>query len=160
MNTFSKIFQSTHDIDWFAKSGNIYIHAMSFGGLLPVSVNNRSRNDNILRRVYKSLTVKQELELIWNEQYLKNRIGRLSESEEDYQRRRKRYLIHFNEMARRGFYSFDRDLNDERIYHLIVRPKNFLLSNWYGGVMPEIPVGNLRWEGDEVCMMRVEIPAL
>lgn len=160
MNTFSLIFQRTHDIDWFAKSGDIYIHAMSFGGLLPVSVNNRSRNDNILRRVYKSLTVMPELELIWNEQYLKNRIGPQSGSEEDYQRKRKRYLIHFNEMARRGFCSFDRDLKDERIYHLIVRPKNLLLSNWHGGVIPDIPVENLRWEGNEVCMMKVELPAL
>lgn len=155
MNTFSTIFQKTHDIDWFAKSGNLYIHAMSFGGLLPVNVNNRSRNDYIMWRVYTMLRVNPELELVYNERYLKNRIGQQSENEEDYQRKRKRYLVHFREMAMRGLYSFDRDLENESIYHLIAWPKNFILGPWYGGMMPEIPAENLRWEGEDSCMMRV-----
>ena len=157
MKPFSTIFQRTHDIDWFAKSGNMYIHAMSFGGLLPVDVNDRSKNDYILRRVYESLDVNPKLELVYNERYIRNRIGQQSENEEDYQRKRKRYLVHFSEMAMRGLYSFDRDIENERIYHLIVKPKNFTLGPWYGGVMPEIGEGNLTWESESDCVMRVEI---
>ena len=155
MRIYSEIFQRTHDIDWFVKSGSIYIHAMSFGGLLPTEVNDRGRNFNIMKRVYTFLPMDNERELIWNENYIQRRLKREDDSEEDYERRRNRYLIHFNEMARRGLYSFDRDLNDESIYHLVVRPRNPIQDKWYGGVMPEIPVENLRWEGEEACMMRI-----
>lgn len=155
MRNYSEIFQRTHDIDWFVKSGNIYIHAMSFGGLLPKEVNNRGRNFNIMKRAYTFLPVDNEMELLWNENYIQRRLKREGDSDDDYQKRRNRYLIHFNEMARRGLYSFDRDLENERIYHLIVKPKNFILGAWYGGVMPEIPEENLKWEGEEACMMRV-----
>ena len=157
MDTFTKAFQRAHDIDWFAKCGNVYIHAMSFGGLLPTSVNNKNRNFNIMKRVYISLPVREDVELIWNERYLSRRLHQVEIDEEDYQIRRTRYLVHFDEMARRGLYSFDRDLNNESIYHLIVRPKNPFLSNWYRGAMPEIAEGSLTWEGDAECMMHIEI---
>ncbi len=35
MATFSIDFQRSHDIDWFGKINHTFIHALSFGGLLP-----------------------------------------------------------------------------------------------------------------------------
>ena len=157
MDTFTKTFQRAHDIDWFAKSGNIYIHAMSFGGLLPTSVNNKNRNFRIMKRAYISLPEHEDVELIWNERYLLRRLHQVEIGEEEYQIRRARYLIHFNEMAKRGFYSFDKDLNNERNYHLIVRPRNPFLGDWYRGAMPEIAEESLTWEGDADCMMHIDI---
>ena len=157
MDEFSKAFQRTHDIDWFAKSGDFYIHAMSFGGMLPNVVNNRSRNFNIMKRVYLFLPVLNDVELEWNEGYLQRRLIRQGDKDGDYVRRRERYLIHFNEMARRGLYSFDRDLQDETIYHLIVKPRNLKLKKWYRGVIPEIADGSFRWESENDCLMRIEI---
>lgn len=157
MDEFSKTFQRTHDIDWFAKSGEIYIHAMSFGGILPNVVNNRSKNFNIMKRAYTFLPIQNNVELEWNEAYLQRRLRRRDDKDEDYERRRERYLIHFNEMARRGFYSFDRDLQDEKVYHLIVKPRNYELRRWYRGTIPELANGSLRWESEADCLMRIEI---
>lgn len=38
-------------------------------------------------------------------------------------------------MALKGFYSFDRDLNDENLYHLIVKPSSSL-QEWKDIIMP------------------------
>ncbi len=157
MDKFTLLFQWSHDIDWFAKCGNVYIHAMSFGGLLPVNINNRSRNFYIMKRVYQVLPINDDLELIWNDRYLERRLRRPADSEEVYFQKRERYLIHFNEMARRGFYSFDRDLNNEQIYHLIVRPRINPLGSWYKGVLPEINERSLMWESETDCLMHIEI---
>lgn len=50
-----------------------------------------------------------------------------------------------------------KDLTDESIYHLVVRPRNPIQDKWYGGVMPEIKEDNLAWESESDCVMRVEI---
>jgi hypothetical protein len=88
---------------------------------------------------------------------LSRRLHQTEIGEEEYQMRRARYLIHFNEMARRGLYSFDRDLNNESIYHLIVRPQKPFLGDWCRGVMPEITEGSLVWDDDSDCLMHIEI---
>jgi len=38
----------------------------------------------------------------------------------------------------RGFVSFDRDLDDEAIYHLITRPQQECNMDWFVNRMPEL----------------------
>jgi len=138
MPKFSIQFQRSHDIDWFAKVGKFSIHAMSFGGLLPQPVNERNRNFILMRKAFQ---VEQQVkQLVYNNSYIDRRLNRYQEqfSEELYREKRQRYLIHFEYMAMRGFVSFDRDLDDEAIYHLITRPQQECNMDWFVNRMPEL----------------------
>lgn len=139
MPKFSFQFQLSHDVEWFAKVGDWCIHAMSFGGLLPQPVNERNRNFILMRKVFQMEV--QEKTLTYNNYYIDSRLSRIKEhfSEEQYELRKKRYLAHFEQMAARGFFSFDRDLDNEEIYHLIVRPQSDCSLEWFKERMPEFP---------------------
>lgn len=139
MLKFSLQFQLSHDIEWFAKVGDYCIHAMSFGGLLPQLVNERNRNFILMRKAFQMAV--QEKALTYNDYYINRRLSRYKEqySDEQYELRRKRYLAHFEQMAARGFFSFDRDLTNEEIYHLIVRPQSECSLEWFKERMPEFP---------------------
>ena len=143
MPKFSTQFQRSHDIDWFAKVGKFGIHAMSFGGLLPQPVNERNRNFILMR---KSFQVEQQIkQLVYNNYYIDRRLNRYQELyPEQYTEKRQRYLAHFEHMAMRGFVSFDRDLDDEAIYHLIARPQQECNMEWFIQRMPELPESVVR----------------
>ena len=51
---------------------------------------------------------------------------------------RERYLRHFTDMAKRGFWSFDRDLQDENLYHLIARPAGDVKEENFIEDLPEL----------------------
>lgn len=139
MALFSIQFQRAHDIDWFARVNDIYIHAMSFGGLLPKEVNNREVNFNVLRHSYSAVN-NIEVKIDRNDAYVDERIRRQARENDvtDFERRKERYFRHFIDMARKGFWSFDRDLFDEKKYHLIAKPcEEIIDKNWYG---PRTPV--------------------
>lgn len=121
MPRFSIEFQQAHDIDWFAQQGLICIHAMSFGGPLPKAVNDRDLNTKILLAAYSIKPYIDDVTI--NDGYVNERLKSQDDSR-SMEERRERYLRHFKEMAQRGFWSFDRDLNDEKRYHLIARPTN------------------------------------
>ena len=63
-------------------------------------------------------------------------------TEEEQTGIRERYLRHFLEMARRGFYSFDRDVNDLMKYHLICKPTK-PLAEWQDEIIPVISTSSL-----------------
>lgn len=148
MPKFSLQFQLSHDIEWFAKVGDNYIHAMSFGGLLPQPVNERNRNFILMRKAFQTRV--QDKALSYNDYYIDRRLKRYKEqySEEQYNIRRQRYLTHFEQMAARGFYSFDRDLYNEEIYHLIVKPQFDYPLEWFKERMPVFPASVIKIEDE------------
>ena len=155
MATFSIDFQRSHDIDWFGKINHTFIHALSFGGLLPEEVNNWERNFVILRHVYRANIIRQITTEV-NDAYVDRRL-RLQARENDVaelERRKTRYLRHFTDMAKKGFWSFDRDLNNEKVYHLIAKPvEEGIDEGWYGARTPELTVRSFECNGDNDWVM-------
>lgn len=134
MKSISLNFQQSHDIDWFACVDNIYVHAMSFGGALPDAINDW----DLLRRMIVSayhleVLNEDDNQLSYNDAYINSRLSVQFDNEQANQDQRfdirNRYLRHFREMARLGFYSFDRSLEDEDVYYLVVKPSR-PLENW------------------------------
>ena len=115
---YSKIYQQTHDIDWFCKIGNTPMHFASNCGLLPDKVNNRDVNRGIQEQVAMMENVVESNEhVVINRDYVRARLGdNFAEGGfEDYVRT-------FVEMAMKGFVSFDRSLEDDDVYIWIAKP--------------------------------------
>lgn len=131
------------DVDWFSITDGKYIHAMSFGGGVPWNVDVLGDNVRLLYEAYQLRQVPEdESEVIYNNEYIEERLLLQYEREgNDVAQRtaiRVRYLRHFTEMAKRGFYSFDRDVNDIDVYHLIARPSK-PLEEWNTDSVPVLP---------------------
>lgn len=131
------------DVDWFAIVDGKYIHAMSFAGGIPESID--VLDDNV-RLLYEAYQLRQmsgvESEVIYSNEYIDERLrpqyDRIGDDVEQRIVIRERYLRHFTEMAKRGFYSFDRDVNDIDVYHLIARPSR-PLEEWNTDGVPVLP---------------------
>lgn len=113
-------YMETHDIDWFCRIGTIPIHCASNGGVLPNKVNVRSVN----RRIQEAVAAMPEVldeheEVIINERYVRGRLE-IQFPEGAYEQ----YISSFVSMARKGFWSFDRELNEdhEDVYMWIAKP--------------------------------------
>lgn len=112
-------YLSTRDIDWFCKINNKFIHVASAGGLLPSSINDRIINEKLQILVSELPDIYTNDQLSYNEEFLNKRFNNNTEAIEDYVRT-------FKEMAKKGFYSYDRTNFSEKFedsYHLVVYPK-------------------------------------
>ena len=103
---------STRDIDWFVKIGDIYIHGASNGGVLP-SMITKEQNRQIQQAVAKMdyLYADSENDIFINSDYVNQRLkGKkgLLETDGDNFSPYNAYITSFKNMARKGFYSFDR----------------------------------------------------
>ena len=103
---------STRDIDWFVKIGDIYIHGASNGGVLP-SMIIKGQNRQIQQAVAKMdyLYADSENDIFINSDYVNQRLkGQkgLLETDGDNFSPYNAYITSFKNMARKGFYSFDR----------------------------------------------------
>ena len=103
---------STRDIDWFVKIGDIYIHGASNGGVLP-SMMIKGQNRQIQQAVAKMdyLYADSENDIFINSDYVNQRLkGKkgLLETDGDNFSPYNAYITSFKNMARKGFYSFDR----------------------------------------------------
>lgn len=103
---------STRDIDWFVKIGDIYIHGASNGGVLP-SMIIKGQNRQIQQAVAKMdyLYADSENDIFINSDYVNQRLkGKkgLLETDGDNFSPYNAYITSFKNMARKGFYSFDR----------------------------------------------------
>lgn len=103
---------STRDIDWFVKIGDIYIHGASNGGVLP-SMITKGQNRQIQQAVAKMdyLYADSENDIFINSDYVNQRLkGQkgLIETDGDNFSPYNAYITSFKNMARKGFYSFDR----------------------------------------------------
>ena len=103
---------SIRDIDWFVKIGDIYIHGASNGGVLP-SMITKGQNRQIQQAVAKMdyLYADSENDIFINSDYVNQRLkGQkgLLETDGDNFSPYNAYITSFKNMARKGFYSFDR----------------------------------------------------
>ena len=103
---------STRDIDWFVKIGDIYIHGASNGGVLP-SMITKGQNRQIQQAVAKMdyLYADSENDIFINSDYVNQRLKgqkELLETDGDNFSPYNAYITSFKNMARKGFYSFDR----------------------------------------------------
>lgn len=112
----------TRDIDWFVKIGDLYIHGASNGGILP-SMITKGQNRQIQQIVAQMdyLYEDSENEIYINKGYVEQRLERgevLADSEAHYKEKTavdnlspyNAYIASFKDMARKGFYSFDREI--------------------------------------------------
>lgn len=112
----------TRDIDWFVKIGDLYIHGASNGGILP-SMITKGQNRQIQQIVAQMdyLYEDSENEIYINKGYVEQRLERgevLADSEAHYKEKTavdnispyNAYIASFKDMARKSFYSFDREI--------------------------------------------------
>ena len=141
----SKEFLRCRDIDWAVKIGANYIHVASAGGDLPKIVEDK------LFDIWRELKNTEYVDsvVILNESYLNEKFANLNELDyEERDFRVKWYVLSFREMAKRGFYSFDRDIRtpiDDSKYRLVAKPERMKVIPNYN--FPEI---NLLWTPEEL----------
>lgn len=136
---YRKIYQYTHDIDWFAKCFEFPIHVASNGGDVPIAMSVSALQE--LQSVVQNTNPEFDYEL--NIDVVNQHISGSYEDEnieyiEEYARELfrsfvgdddffmlpinlKLYSWSFIEMAKRGFYSFDRDRTTDE-YFLVAWP--------------------------------------
>lgn len=115
---YSKIYQLTHDIDWFCKIGDLPMHFASNCGLLPDKVNNREVNRRIQEIVASAQNLIERSQVIINGEYVRLRLG-----EEAGETVFNDYVRTFVEMAMKGYWSFDRCVEgEENTYIWIAKP--------------------------------------
>ena len=126
---FTESYLLTRDIDWFFYVNNHYIHVASNGGILPNFVNDILRLREEQARV-SQLIINQDSDFVINNEYVNSRLNRVLDNIGDRINENiniddlyNSYLSSFIEMAKKGFYSFDRSLEDDKMYTLICYPK-------------------------------------
>ena len=163
MIMYSESECSTRDIDWFVKIGDIYIHGASNGGILP-SMITKGQNRQIQQIVAQMdyLYEDSENEIYINNGYVEQRLEMakgLADSQAQYKEKPavdnispyNAYIASFKDMARKGFYSFDREIDPtfdkdtqrkfQKRYVLIACPKQ-LQNNRLPNIdnIPEIKI--------------------
>lgn len=125
MKEYDHDYMETHDIDWFCQIGERAIHCASNGGLIPNKVNNRNRNRRIQEIVANMEDViENREEIVVNDEYVYTRLGR-NESPQAYEN----YISTFIAMAKKGFVSFDRMIDeddDSETYVWIAKPNRHI----------------------------------
>ena len=156
---YSKAYQKTRDIDWFFRDGDRFIHAASNGGSLPDFVNDM----DILRPIQTNVALMtlQEggQEVVVNNDYVEQRFKMMaqllnceidSDSKSDY-------IRSFSEMAQKGFYSYDRDLDASDHYSLVCYPQNSK-DLAFGQMIPEISP-EISFDDNERKSFRINDPS-
>lgn len=136
----SKDFLRSRDIDWAVKFGNYYIHVASAGGDLPQMVDNHLFE--IWRELKETPILEVSREVVVNEKYISEKFSDMRDISDDEARLSVEwYLCSFVEMARRGFYSFDRDVRtsfDDSKYRLVASPGKMSIEPEY--VLPFVDI--------------------
>lgn len=123
---YNRLYQMTHDIDWFCKIGNISMHFASNCGMLPNKVNDRDVNRKIQELVTDAPNLVEREQVIINDMYVRTRLG-----EEAGENEFNDYVRTFVEMAMKGFWSFDRLIEEgEDIYMWIAKPSAMIEVNF------------------------------
>ena len=137
----SKEFLRSRDIDWAVKIGNNYIHVASAGGDLPKIVDDRLLE--IWRELKETRYFDVSGEVVVNEEYIMEKFSNMRGISDDEARLSiEWYLCSFVEMARRGFYSFDRDVRtsfDDSKYRLVASPGKMRVEPEYN--LPAVDIG-------------------
>lgn len=123
MSRYSRGYIQTHDIDWFCILDDRFpIHVGSCGGMLPGFARDRDVN-----RRWQNIVdnLPEDYDTDWNREYVSRRLERNTNLEVTPESFTENFLY----FARRGFYSFYRDLHREEgeereTYTLIAWPKD------------------------------------
>lgn len=112
MDKYEPEYLAAHDIDWFCYINGRPIHAASNGGTLPQMINNISQNVKNQKLAYSLDYIYNLEEIEINTKYI-NKLFASKDKEKEYSgfdvlTMQNNYLRTFIDMARRGFYSFDR----------------------------------------------------
>ncbi|AQW92100.1 hypothetical protein [Elizabethkingia anophelis] len=113
---YSLIEQHSRDLDIFLRDSNKFIHFASAGGLLPEQAINSDEYNNLIIEAISSDTSEFEIDINPN---LIELLGLNQDSLTTY-------LESFIEMARKGFFSYDKSkLGDfeDQTFHLVARPR-------------------------------------
>lgn len=165
-------FQRLNDIDWFCIIDGVPVHVASAGDLLPAMY--ASNGSPASMKSILSDVLKQPFEYDYklNDEYLdghvlnegyeyleeqENPIGQ--DMDDDWQSimtkneplSKRLYASSFVEMARRGFYSFDKTEDKEGEYHLVAYPSNGM-SDWQLVDAPYVKVVNLDFTKPETLV--------
>ena len=145
------IYMSTHDIDWFCCINHVYIHVASAGCKLPEIY--RTMNYQILKSfLNRALSLPIISDYVLNENYINQYL--INNGEEDFEHEfyddseddiflhdepkiMRLYSRSFVEMARRGFYSFDKSEGENDNYHLVAKPTIALQESQMQLVFPK-----------------------
>lgn len=144
---------ATRDIDWFMKVGDIYIHGASNGGILPNLISKKT-NRQIQQAVAMMdyLYADSENEIFINSDYVNQRLRgqkQVFEADEDDFSPYNAYIDSFKDMARKGFYSFDRAIAptleedsqvQNQIHYVLIACPRQLLANKHPSIegIPEL----------------------
>ena len=118
---YSEAYQRTRDIDWFFQYQGRNIHVASNGGKLPEFVNDIHR----LRKEQAEVSLLEDTgnaPVRVNDEYVDPRMiilrqnSPIKQDEEKMLSSKNDYLRSFVDMAKKGFYSYDRDLDDKYKY--------------------------------------------
>ena len=151
----SKEFLRNRDIDWAVKIGNNFIHVASAGGDLPKIVDDHLLE--IWRELKETRNFEVSGEVVVNEEYIREKFSDLrGVSDDEASLSIEWYLCSFVEMARRGFYSFDRDVRtlfDDSKYRLVASPGKMRIEPEY--IFPAVEIEMEPEELDGMDLVRL-----
>lgn len=159
-NKYTDDYLATHDIDWFCVINKTPIHAASNGGDLPLDIkNNRLLNEKNKRFVFnrKRKNKYNYDEININIEHL-NKVIKNPENYSPFEiiEMKNNYLRTFIDMARRGFYSYDRliykEFEDQK-YILVAWPKNPSSRHSYN---IRKGITNFRFESEKCVFKNIE----
>lgn len=119
---YSLIEQSSQDLDIFFSDGEKLIHFASAGGRIPDRLLNSDNYNQIVTNAIAVNSPNFEIEINPN---LSEILGLNNQNLESY-------LTSFTEMAKKGFYSYDKTKIgefDDQNFHLVAKPKSPLTTN-------------------------------
>lgn len=177
---YRKIYQYTHDIDWFAKCFESPIHAASNAGDIPIamSVSALQKLQSVVQNTNPEFDYELNIDVINQHisgsyedediEYIEDHVSDLFSSfmgDDDFfmlPTNLKLYSRSFIEMAKRGFYSFDRDRTTDE-YFLVAWPVKkgtdsiVCLNNISADIIDKLPSQDKIKDKDILCQFCSQI---
>lgn len=121
MPSYSSRYKTLHDIEWFFECCGYRVHAVSNAGEIPAKID-RDENTRLQFRMEEMPDIIDDEDVYVNSDYVRYR---LSITDNNREGAYNDYVYGFKRIARKGYYSFDRDITvgeNSRSYVLIAGP--------------------------------------
>ena len=89
---YDEAYIQSKDIDWFCVIGDVYCHIASAGGVLPDQINDREKLRDIQKKVFDASDIFTENDIVINNEFLLQRIGRHDDNREATEASRRRAI--------------------------------------------------------------------